>query len=1462
MNKLFSNLAGRPVGGAMLLLAGLLCLSSAEANPVGGTVSQGAATFNTSGSQFTINQSSANAFINWQSFNIGAGQTTTFNQPSATSVTWNQINDANPSQILGNLNANGYVILQNQNGFAIGGSAVINAHGLVMTTSPTAAPDLSSGGPWSFNALPPTAKIINYGQINISGGGTAYLIASDIENNGTISAPGGKIGLYAGQQVLVSMSPDGRGLSARVTLPQGSVDNEGKLIADAGTIAAQAQFVNQNGLVQANSVQNINGTIELVASDSLNLGANSVISANGGKGTSSGGTVVIKSENNFSDQAGSAIDISGGANGGNGGQVELSAKTMGGIQSRIKAGATTGYRGGQLMIDPTDILLDSAYVDMLNDLISGGLSTIDLQADNNIELSTVWNLADQSAAATLSLTAGNNITLDGGAAIKAGNNWNVSLTAGTQVTSSSQVTAGNAGIYLTDDAYIQARNGKITLMAANEVQVGWEGQETPGLANSGIGYVKTTAGGAIEVNATYGNVNAGSNPNGYLFTGGFAAVDSALGGISTAAGGDVSITAGGDITSFLPSVNDQLGDAGSGAFGSQAGKVTITAGGSVYGHYVEGNGAGTVTAQNGNVGSLTLSYVKDKAGNIVYDSNGRPEIIDANSTFALSLVKGSWNVQAPNGSIYLQEVRNPNGVYNNGGIAASVHRFNYAFNASLSLAAGYAVAITGGSEIPRNDPVPIVLPPTLEVTAGAGGFTLYQNVTLFQSIPPAGSSLPPSGNLNITTLNGGDFSGVNLYSLNETADYVAGLNPNLMMSDSDSPQWNSDNPMIVESARHATSPPEYNNPNPVVINVSGSMNNVDIYTTKATEITVGQDMNNSSFIGENLHPTDVSFIKVAGKINYSPYYSFQNLSQPITPIPYGSDNPINPSRWDTIFYLLVDPTVAANLIIPSDVTTDDLKNYYSYLAGLSKGQIWAFPSDSATASNPGFTYNSTTLRLGFGGPMTSTIRDWMNGWTGISDSSGNKTYNTTTVSGTTYGALQVIRLNASGLPIVQNGHLILDTVTFVGQNIINNLYDASLKTSSDPAPGIQIGGPGQFNITAGSMSLGNSQGIESWGIVGPLISSSAPGDYYNSLGSLTDVGADVNVTVSGDVDMLTSRIVSMYGGEVNVDVAGTLNLGSQEVPPGVNANAYGIYTTGHSDVNVIAGGNIEINGSRIAAFNGGNISVLSKHGSVDIGNGGNTYVTVPLVSSIVLPGFQKVGPQNYYLGYQIYGSGIIATSLPQNIQTPGGNPLPGNITVQTPYGNISSSQAGVLQYALNGSTAGGPTINLIAGTKGVAATPSMGNIDLGSSGVIGGTVNLTAQGNITGLVISRQDSSISTAGNFSGTVLSSGTANVSAGGAISGTIIGVSGVNASGSSITASLLSQNVTADGQSGNTLGSSATATSTATSAAATTSNDNAQQTTGMDNQDDDKKKKKLPQIKKMSRVTVLLSTAAPAH
>ncbi len=248
------------------VVAGILMFGialNAVANPEGMMVTSGSATAQQNGAQLTIT-ASQNAFLNWQSFNIASGETTTFQQPSAASIVWNRINDPNPSQIWGHINANGVVVLMNQSGFFFGPGSVVNAAGFVATTA-TMLPESGIGGIWQFNGPPPVASIVNYGEVKVNSGGSIFLIAEKIENHGILMAPDGTLGLYAGKEVLMSERPDGRGVSMRVNLPNGSVDNYGKLVADGGTIALNAQVVNQNGIIQADSVRNQNGVIELIA---------------------------------------------------------------------------------------------------------------------------------------------------------------------------------------------------------------------------------------------------------------------------------------------------------------------------------------------------------------------------------------------------------------------------------------------------------------------------------------------------------------------------------------------------------------------------------------------------------------------------------------------------------------------------------------------------------------------------------------------------------------------------------------------------------------------------------------------------------------------------------------------------------------------------------------------------------------------------------------------------------------------------------------------------------------------------------------------------------------------------------------------------------------------------------------------------------------------------------------------
>jgi len=112
------------------------------ANPTGLTVGSGTATINQSGSQFTITVSQ-NAFLNWNTFNIAAGETTIFQQPSASSVVWNRVNDPNPSQIFGNLQANGVVVLLNSSGFYFGPNSFVSPPRIVHRRKMAAAPGSS-----------------------------------------------------------------------------------------------------------------------------------------------------------------------------------------------------------------------------------------------------------------------------------------------------------------------------------------------------------------------------------------------------------------------------------------------------------------------------------------------------------------------------------------------------------------------------------------------------------------------------------------------------------------------------------------------------------------------------------------------------------------------------------------------------------------------------------------------------------------------------------------------------------------------------------------------------------------------------------------------------------------------------------------------------------------------------------------------------------------------------------------------------------------------------------------------------------------------------------------------------------------------------------------------------------------------------------------------------------------------
>ena len=87
--------------GALAFGLTALACSPALANPQEGQVGAGQATIYATGTTLTVEQHSDRAVIDWQSFDIAPGETTTFHQPSASSAILNRIHDQNPSQIMG-----------------------------------------------------------------------------------------------------------------------------------------------------------------------------------------------------------------------------------------------------------------------------------------------------------------------------------------------------------------------------------------------------------------------------------------------------------------------------------------------------------------------------------------------------------------------------------------------------------------------------------------------------------------------------------------------------------------------------------------------------------------------------------------------------------------------------------------------------------------------------------------------------------------------------------------------------------------------------------------------------------------------------------------------------------------------------------------------------------------------------------------------------------------------------------------------------------------------------------------------------------------------------------------------------------------------------------------------------------------------------------------------------------------
>ncbi|WP_420994765.1 filamentous hemagglutinin N-terminal domain-containing protein [Cupriavidus sp. 30B13] len=419
--------AKRLIAAAAAVL-GLGALATAHALPAGQSIAYGSGNvlvYN-GGKNMSVNQSTDKMIINWDTFDIGGGESVTFNQLNNTSVALNRVVTSAGSNILGNLNANGRVFVVNPTGVVFGSSAQVNVGGLVASTQNISDADFVNGN-YHF-AGGTGGPVSNLGTINAPGGNVA-LLGSTVTNNGVIQAQMGRVALGAGNDFTVSFDPAGLlNLQVNGGLVGSLAQNGGLLRADGGQVlmtsraagSLQQAVVNNTGIIEAKTLQGNAGTITLDGGTDGVVRVAGSLNASALAGPGTGGTIETRGADV---QVQLATQVSTQANNGQTGVWRISSADVNVNQTPNVGGST-----------------------VLGDTLSRSLGT------TNVELaSTTGNLSVNapvgwSSGNKLTLASAADVNLNGATLTAAGAGAGVIMNAAGDVNlSGSKVTLGGAG---------------------------------------------------------------------------------------------------------------------------------------------------------------------------------------------------------------------------------------------------------------------------------------------------------------------------------------------------------------------------------------------------------------------------------------------------------------------------------------------------------------------------------------------------------------------------------------------------------------------------------------------------------------------------------------------------------------------------------------------------------------------------------------------------------------------------------------------------------------------------------------------------------------------------------------------------------------------------------------------------------------------------------------------------------
>ncbi|BCU79476.1 filamentous haemagglutinin family protein [Luteolibacter sp. LG18] len=260
--------------------------------------------------QVTVKQTAQQAILNWKTFNVGKNTELKFDQSAGGSsasqwIAFNKVNDplANPTQILGTIDAPGQVYIINRNGIIFGGSSQVNVGALVATALPVNELLIQRGllnnldQQFLFNGLDQGADDeidanTRIGDVTVQAGakiatsvsadgngGRIMLVGANVTNSGSLESTAGQVVLAAGLQVGVAAhnSNDAslRGLDVYVGAVTDSLSalspyagvatNDGIISVARGSATVTGKDVRQNGVIDSTTSVSLNGRIDLLA---------------------------------------------------------------------------------------------------------------------------------------------------------------------------------------------------------------------------------------------------------------------------------------------------------------------------------------------------------------------------------------------------------------------------------------------------------------------------------------------------------------------------------------------------------------------------------------------------------------------------------------------------------------------------------------------------------------------------------------------------------------------------------------------------------------------------------------------------------------------------------------------------------------------------------------------------------------------------------------------------------------------------------------------------------------------------------------------------------------------------------------------------------------------------------------------------------------------------------------------